>query len=216
MDVSHIFMTRLFLLTLILVFTFTVNLHAQHLRKSAIINGNRYIGHLEFWGFFLLTQKGDTVLSLPQEEFFDFKFQDFNRDGYKDLYLDWGGNAIEKYSLYLFVPSTKTFKELKDFSDFPAAERIKGTNYYYSYAKAGCADNTWVSDLFYVNNMTVIKIGTINGEGCGIKDGIYIYKVKAGKETLIKTLPLNIIDRYKDYKWGFIKAYWTKNYKGFL
>jgi hypothetical protein len=33
---------------------------------------------------------------------------------------------------------------------------------------------------------------------------------------LVKTLPLNTIEKYKDYKWGFIKQFWTKNYSSFL
>jgi hypothetical protein len=155
-------------------------------------------------------------LSLPQESYFDFKFQDFNQDGFKDLYLDLGGNTPEKYSLFIFIPSTGKFKEIQNFSDYPDAKQIKGTKYYYSYSKGGCADNTWDSDLFYIQNSSAIKVGSIHGEGCGIKDGIYMYNVKAGKDKLVKTLPLNTVEKYKDYKWGFLKQYWVNNYRQFL
>jgi hypothetical protein len=213
--VSGNYMSRLLYIAFIVFLTSPVLLNAQQV-QTAMIGGKRYTGHLDQFGFFLLTQKGDTILSLPQESYFEYKFKDFNQDGYKDIYLDWGGNSVDKYSLYVFVPATKKFKEIKNFSDFPAATQIKGTNYYYSYSKAGCADNTWISDLFYIKNWTAINIGYINGEGCGIKDGIYIYNVKAGKKKLIKTMPLNTIEKYKEKKWGFIQDYWTKNFQSFL
>jgi hypothetical protein len=208
-------MSRLFYIALITCFTSPLLLKAQQV-QTTIIGGKHYIGQLDQFGFLLLTEKGDTVLSLPQKSYFAFKFKDFNRDGYSDIYLDWGGNSVEKYSLYVFVPTTKKFREISHFSDFPAAIQIKGTKYYYSYSKAGCADNTWISNLFYIQNTTAISVGYINGDGCGIKDGIYIYKVKAGKKNLIRTMPLNTIEKYKQKKWGFIKDYWTKNFQKFL
>ena len=55
----------------------------------------------------------------------------------------------------------------------------------------------------------------INGEGCGI-DGIFIYRVWGGKKKLIKRLPLDTIIDYKNYKWGLLKQYWTKNYQKFV
>ena len=203
-------MNRLFFIYFLLVFALPVRLNAQQ-TKTSFIGSKRYIGHLDAFGFFLLTSKGDTILSLPQESYLDFKFQDFNHDGFKDIYLDWGGNTPEKYSLFVFIPFTGKFKEIQNFSDYPDAKLIKGTKYYYSYSKGGCADNTWDSDLFYIKNSSAIKIGSIHGEGCGIKDGIYIHKVKAGKEKLIETIPLNTNKKYKHYKWRFIKQYWTKN-----
>jgi hypothetical protein len=203
-----------FLIRILAVLFFPGTLNAQQV-KTAIIDGKHYTGHLGWFNFYLLTQKGDTVLNV-HESFFAFKFEDFNHDGYKDIYLDWGGNSAEKYSLYVFVPFSKKFKELKNFSDFPDAKPLKGTKYYYSYSKAGCADNTWISRLFFIENMTAVQLGLINGEGCGIKDGVYIYQVRAGKKTLFKTLPLSIITKYPDRKFGFIKEYWRKNYKAFL
>jgi hypothetical protein len=184
--------------------------------KQTIINGKRYSGQLDQWGFYVIKSKHDTILSLPQVDYMDFKFYDFNSDGYKDIYLEWGGNIPDRYTLYAYNPSSGKFKEIKNFSDFPLPLKIQGTNYYYSYARGGCADEAWNSYLFYIKNYVVIKLGLIHGDGCGITDGIYIYKDKSGKENLIKTLPLNTIEKYKDYKWGFIKEYWSKNYKKFL
>ncbi|GAA4753078.1 hypothetical protein GCM10023229_37640 [Flavisolibacter ginsenosidimutans] len=67
-----------------------------------------------------------------------------------------------------------------------------------------------------MTNYKAIKIGYINGEGCGIDDGIFIYRLSGDKKKLIRRLPLDIIGDYKDYKWGFLKQYWTKNYPRFL
>ncbi|NTS44041.1 hypothetical protein HRG84_24390 [Flavisolibacter sp. BT320] len=153
---------------------------------------------------------------MSPDSYVKFEFKDFNRDGYKDLFLEWGGNLPERYSLYLFVPVYASFKEVKHFSDFPAATPIKGTGYYYSYYRNGCADNAWGSDLFQIQNYKAIKIGRIKGEGCGIENGIYIHRVKAGKTTLTETLPLQTINAYKERKFGFIHQYWTKKYRQFI
>lgn len=77
----------------------------------------------------------------------------------------------------------------------------------------------WDSDLFYIENYKTVKIGNISGNEYGdthVKDGIYIHKMQGEKQTEIAKLPISIIKRYKDYKWGFIKQYWHKNYKKFL
>ena len=78
----------------------------------------------------------------------------------------------------------------------------------------------WDSDLFYIDNFKAIRIGNIAGRQCdnrdGEKDAVYIHKVYGDKEKLFKTLPIDTIGKYKDFKWGFIKEYWTKNYKLFL
>ena len=122
--------------------------------------------------------------------------------------------------LFLYVPSLIGFREIKDFRNFPEPEQIKGTKYYYSYHKSGCADMNWDSDLFYIKSFRTIRIGNIAGRQCGnrdgIKDAVYIHKVSGKKEKWIKTLPIDTIWKYKDLKWGFIKEYWTKSYGLFL
>ena len=213
-SVSHNFMKRLYYIFILTSF-FSTTLFAQQIQTTTI-KGKRYVGHLDSRGFFVTGSKRDTILHLSADDYMSFKFKDFNKDGYNDVFLEWGGNIPDRNSLYLFVPSSGKFKELKNFSDFPSPKFIKGTKYSFSYYRAGCADNTWGSDLFYITNNTAIKIGNIKGEGCGIKDGIYIYKVKAHKKILFKTFPLITIDKYKDQKWGFLKQYWTKNYSSFL
>lgn len=121
--------------------------------------------------------------------------------------------------LFPYVPITGKFREANNFRDFPAPEQIKGTKFYYSYHKSGCTDLNWDSDLFYIENFKANRIGNIAGRQCddrdGVKDAVYIHKFRSGKETLFKTLPIDTIWKYKDFKWGFINEYWTKNYNLF-
>ncbi|RYE50587.1 MAG: hypothetical protein EOP48_19505 [Sphingobacteriales bacterium] len=206
-------MRRFFFTTIF--FLFTVLTHGQQATKTVIIDGQRFTAHHDQWDFWIIKSKKDTVVRL-EPSFMDFKFSDFNKDGYKDLMLDLGGNIPDNYRLLLYVPKQQTFREVKGFDDLPLPLKIAGTKYFYSYSRAGCADETWVSYLFYVKNYKAVKIGYINGEGCGINDGIFIYRLLGDKKKLIKRLPLHTIGDYKDYKWGFLKQYWTKNYQRFL
>lgn len=146
-------------------------------------------------------------------------FDDFNKDGYKDIRIMYMTNVPGIEDLLLYDKEEKTFKKVIGFDEFPATSKMANTNYYYSYHRSGCADMNWTSDLFYIDDYKPIKIGTIRGYECadsGIKDGIYIYKIAAGKQIKVKQLKINIINNYKGYKWGFIKNYWYKNYKLFL
>ena len=152
-------------------------------------------------------------------DYFEWDFKNFSNDGFKDIFLDKGGNAPERFDLLLSVPSTKRFKKVLKFDVFPAPNKIPGTKYYYSYHKNGCADNDWVSDLFYIHDYKAVEIGKIDGVGCGsdkTPTAIYIFKIKNTKKELLKTLPIDIIIKYRENKWGFIKQYWIKNYKSFL
>jgi hypothetical protein len=187
-------------------------------QQTAKIHGKQYeaIWNQEQRMITVVRESKDTILNILSDNFVGVEFRDFNKDGHKDIFLEWGGNMPDRYSLYLFIPSSGRFKEIENFSEFPAAKTLTGTKYYYSYYKAGCADHAWGSHLFYIKNFKIITIGNIKGDGCGIDDGINIYKVKNAKKTLLRTLPLDTIDKYKDYKWGFIKQYWTTNYKKFV
>jgi hypothetical protein len=167
---------------------------------------------------FLLDNKGDT---LYQDSVYSphQKFVDFNGDGYKDILIEYMTNVPGIEDLLLYDRAENTYKKVIDLQNFPSAERIGNSNYYYSYHRSGCADMDWDSDLFYIENYKTVKIGNISGKECGhtgVKDGIYINKMQGEKQTEIAKLPISIIKRYKDYKWGFIKQYWHKNYKRFL
>lgn len=211
-EVSHNFMGRL--LTLLTAFFLPFSLLAQ--QNKMIVQGREYKGNLERSHFVLLDSHGDTVLQPKGDYYMSVAYPDFNQDGNKDILLEVNDNTPGRYELFLYSPKTRKFIEVKDFYYFATPEPIKGTRYYYSYNRAGCADNTWESFLFYIDNYKPVKVGYINGEGCGIKDGIYIYKQTGDTKAIIETLPLKTIEKYKDYKWGFLKSYWIKNYRKFL
>jgi len=184
---------------------------------TAVIKNHNYSVFTGFDGTYLI-KDNDTILHLDQY-YFAVGFKDLNQDGYKDLLLDLGGNIPERYDLMLFDPKKMNFIEIKDFQKFPAPKMIRGTRYYYSYHKSGCADNNWDSDLFYIKGDKVIKLGTISGRECdnsGMTDGLYVYKLTGNGKKLYKTFPIQIIYKYKEGKWGFIKQYWERNFKGFV
>jgi hypothetical protein len=166
---------------------------------------------------FVIKENRDTIFT--RNDFSsDFEFKDFNGDGYKDIIIHYRTNVPGIEDLLLYAADEKTFKEVLDFQSFPAPEKIKGTDYYYSYHRSGCADMNWTSDLFYIKNYKAIKIGTIEGYECGnagIKDGIYISKVAGDQELPVKQYPIHVISKYKSYKWGFIQEYWKKNWRSF-
>jgi hypothetical protein len=185
---------------------------------QTVIAGNAYSAFLNSGGFQLLNSKSQTIAARV-ERYSDLKFSDFNHDGFKDVFLDKGGNTPERYDILLYVPSIKGFKEVVNFSLFPDPKPIKGSRYYYSYHRNGCADSDWVSDLFYINDFKAERIGMVEGVGCGteeVKTAIYVYKVKGGMKTLIKVFPINTVEKYEKNKWGFIQQYWTRQYKQFL
>lgn len=202
----------------ILVFMISYCSSSQQTETLRIRN-NWFKAHLDLSGFFLLNGKSDTVLKFGPNCFVNYQFKDFNKDGYKDLCLEWagnkGGNYGGTYSVCAFDTATNAFKEIKNFENYPDAQQIKGSKYYYSYQRIGCSDQTWISDLFYIQNNATIKAGTIQGDGCGVNDGIYIYKMKKGRKKLFQSLPLETVFNYENNKWRFIKKYWSKNYKRF-
>jgi hypothetical protein len=186
---------------------------------TATVEGKKYLGFFNDQTYYLLNAKGDTLLR-KKDYYFDAEFKDFNKDGHQDIILHYSSNTSMVLDLFLYTPTTGKFREIKKFRDFPAPEQIKGTKFYYSYHKTGCADMNWDSDLFYIDNFNAIRIGNIAGRQCnnrdGLKDAVYIYKVRNDKEKLFKKLPIEIIWKSKDLKWGFINEYWTKNYKLFI
>ena len=67
-----------------------------------------------------------------------------------------------------------------------------------------------------IKNFKAIKVASIIGNGCEDEfDGIFIYKFKEDNKNLKEKLPIGRIQKYKSYKWEFIKQYWTKNYLKF-
>lgn len=143
----------------------------------------------------------------------------FDADEYPDITLSYLGNNYVA-DLFLYDKATKTYKHVVGFEEVSDAKRLKvNSNYYYSYHRTGCADMNWISDLFYINNFKVYQIGEIYGEGCDSENSdrkIEISKiVTLDKIFIVETLPIDTIETFKDYKWGFIEDYWNKNFEKF-
>lgn len=168
--------------------------------------------------FVIIKAKGKVINRLDAGGVWEMKFIDFNRDGYKDLYIIFNSNRTGDNVLFLYNKNKRNFTEVKNFGAFASATRLGNTNLYYSYEATGCADMNWNSDLFKINNFRAIAIGHIEGLGCdGDKEvGVFISKVKEEKLLPIKSYPIGVIKKYKSYKWGFIQNYWNNNYRKFL
>jgi hypothetical protein len=185
---------------------------------SVVILGRTYYAYSLSNGIFIIKNKQNDTLLIEKDLSPNFEFKDFNGDGFQDIMFYIMSNTGGVWDLILYDSAKKTFRLVENFPDFPDPIKIENTIFYYSYHKSGCADLNWDSDLFYIKNFKTIRIGNISGEGCNnrdMKDGIYIKKIKGEKETLFQTLPISTIEKYKDYKWGFIEDYWTKKYIDF-
>lgn len=175
---------------------------------------------------FQVSCESKTILSdtLDSGGLFYIQLIDFNKDGYSDVMFEYSGNN-DTQLLYLFNSTDNTFRTVVNFEEYPSAMQLKANpKYYYSYHRAGCSDENWVSDLFSIENFKAVQFGHIEGKGC---DGdtirwpqaIFIYRIigdDEAKEKLVAKLPyLKNIPTFGD-KWDFIKKYWNKNYQKFL
>ena len=147
------------------------------------------------------------------------EFIDFNGDGYQDFRTTYNSNDPWN-ELFLYNPKTRSFEQVKDFHRFVNAAPLSSKpGFYYSYRGNGCADAAWFSDLFVIREYTAIKLARINGDDCQPDKRPGVIQVRdykaSDKYEVIETLPLDTINTYKEYKWGFIKAYWNQNYKRF-
>lgn len=172
---------------------------------------------LEKYMSLLKVKKANTVILSDTLDFFtDLQLIDFNRDKAIDIRINHMGN-VDRQSLYLFNQLTSKFQKVVDFESYPDAKEVKGQDrgFYYSYHRSGCADNYWTSDLFKILDYKVIHMGQIFGEGCEAPMQVKIYKMGMNKKDLIETLPYKLVEDNKDFKWGFIENYWSKNYSRF-
>ncbi|NHN24851.1 hypothetical protein FIA58_004095 [Flavobacterium jejuense] len=168
----------------------------------------------KYYLFTLKSSKGD-VLYKNDNNPSDYKFIDFNEDGFLDIQLHFMTNVPGVNEILIFNPKSKSFIEIENFSNFPSTIKIKATDFYYSYERNGCADNNWNSDLFKIIDNKAIRFGNIEGIGCeGFKKtGIYINKVNIDEITKIKFIARE--EGYWDGKWDFIEKYWNENYNKF-
>lgn len=147
------------------------------------------------------------------------QFLDFDGDGNADILMDYIGNN-SSYFLYLYDPVHVRFRSIEGYISFPDAVHLDtDPQYYYSYHRAGCADENWVSDLFRIDDYKIVQLGHIEGKGCSFEEEknppvIEIYKVKGNDEdnaVLMEKLPYRqYIPDFGD-KWDFIHGYWNKH-----
>lgn len=181
---------------------------------SIRINNKIYIA-FQSQSSIIVTNEIDTLFCFIQENN-GAEFKDFNGDGFLDIIIHYITNVPGIYDLALFDQKSGKFKMVQNFDAFPAAEKIKNSNYYYSYHRSGCADANWDSDLFKIVNYKAIRLGNIQGLGCERidKNGIFIHKVQ--NEELIQIEEYKREPNYYNDKWDFIKNYWAKNYRKFI
>jgi hypothetical protein len=185
---------------------------------TASVKGRLYKAIYRTDEFLYIYDSKDSIVFQSKDYCQFFEFKDFNEDGYKDLLINYIGNIPAQHDLILFDDKTDTFKPVRDFSRYPNPIKVGGTRYFYSYHRSGCADMNWDSDLFYIEDFRITKIGTVSGRECdndNVKDGIYIFKIKRNNNKLFKKLPIVTVYTYKDTKWGFIQAYWNTSYRKF-
>ena len=175
------------------------------------INAQSYIGCYNYENyFFIIDEKSDTVYK-HNEWIIKSTIIDFNDDGLSDFLLDYMTNTPHN-DLIMYDSKSKQFRIVEDFYWFPAPIKIKGTDFYYSYHRSGCADSLG-HDLFVIKDFQAIKIGNIS-IGCeGRGTGIFISKIKGREEKLIQEILRK--PGYFEDKWEFIEDYWTNNCKKF-
>ncbi|KOF03637.1 hypothetical protein OB69_04885 [Roseivirga seohaensis subsp. aquiponti] len=191
-----------------------------------MVSGNRLEFNEEHYSpthSFLKFSKNGNVIFLDSMDYTGpsggREFVDFNQDGYIDLKITWISQVA--YSrLYLYDPESHNFRFVDDLKPYLLSSIFESDkSYYYSYSRAGCADNYWISHLFRIDNFKTVRVATIYGEGCSENDKDWQIRIVKylpdNSSTEIDTLPYSIIDTYKDNKWGFIEDYWNRNVNKF-
>ncbi len=166
----------------------------------------------------LTTLSGDTILK-DVGYYSEIKFIDINADGYTDIRAFVVSNTPNQCENYLFDKEKKVFCLLQN-CDLDI-RLVKGTKYYYSYNRAGCADLNWESHLSKIENFKLVPVGYIYGQGCDFDvkknpQQILIYKItNPATETklLIRKLPYSKYIPTFGKKWNFIASYWQKNWQ---
>jgi hypothetical protein len=166
----------------------------------------------------LLTSNSKELDTIYYNGLSSIDFIDFNNDKNIDILVSYIGNNPTK-ELYLFDPKNNDFKFIDAFINFCDSKPLKSnTQYYYSYQRAGCADQNWVSDIFTINNFKIIHLGHIYGMSCDDSYKIIeIYKITDNNEKikLIEKLPYDKNIATNKDKWDFIENYWNTCYEKF-
>lgn len=200
----------------------SVNLDKSKLLIDTLnIEGNEFIVFQSYPGrdtscnLTIIDSNKDTVYKHTNYATNGFEFEDFDCDGILDIRMNQLSNIGGISELIIFDKTRKSFKEVMNFTDFADPERIKNTEYWYSYQRRGCADENWESKLFKILNFEAIEMGSIDGIFCNSESskGIFIYKTT--KDQRIKIHYENkgsneYVDRHK-----YIEDYWTRNFMKF-
>jgi hypothetical protein len=164
----------------------------------------------------LISLRGDTVVS-EQNYYSNFDFLDINEDGFKDIRVYFFSNTPNQCDNYLYDSISQSFKYIEN-SDLDI-RKISGTDFYFSYNRAGCADYTWESHLCKIENYSQVNYGYIHGQGCDTRKRddriITIYRVIENNNILKEKLPYSKNIKEFGDKWDFIESYWEKNYSQF-
>ena len=189
---------------------------------SAIIKGKLYQAMFKKDEFFYVLKEQDTIMKKAELSPF-FQFEDFDEDGNQDIgFVCTSCSGVNEYYFFdstknefIYLANNKLYQELKKIDK----------NYYYSYSKAGCADMDWISFLVEIKNFHAIPHARIYGQGCKVKaepdletkiEIFNLSKQDSIKGKLYETLPIGLIEKYENHKWGFIKEYWSNNYEKFV
>jgi hypothetical protein len=185
------------------------------------INNQKYI-QIQKKGHFnsLLSLDKDTIIK-AKDEYFKLELIDINEDGYQDLRVFTLSNTPNECENYLFDTTRSSFTLIEN-CDLDI-KKVKGTNFYYSYNRAGCADLNWESRLSKIENYKLVDYGYIHGQGCDFEieknpQIIEIYKVNHSdkeEKTLMNKLPYEECSKKFGDKWHFIENYWNNNNKKF-
>jgi hypothetical protein len=187
------------------------------------INDQKFIQTLKDSNFScLLSLNGDTIVK-SEGYYFEAVFLDIDKDGYKDIRVFVFSNMPNQCYNYLFDRRLKTFKLIEHC--YLDIQKIKGTDFFYSYNRVGCADMNWVSHLSKIENYKLINYGYMYGQGCDFEVEKYpqvieIYKVihsdaDNDERILVEKLPYQKHIKVFDDKWEFIENYWKRNNKTF-
>lgn len=144
------------------------------------------------------------------------EFTDFDQDDLTDIVFR--SNIKNEYDLIKFDTLTKRFRKVENFNKFPDPKRIANSKYWFSYHSAGCADECWESDLFYVENYKAVKIGNISKYYIDENGNIdfTINKVIKGKLISLQHIDKKLAVDWEKDKFESIENYWKANYVKFI
>lgn len=183
---------------------------------TLVVVRDTYFMYRYYSGLTVVFDMDNSIIDRDSNYIQNWGTEDFNGDGFSDIRYSYSMNTPGVDRLLLFIPKSKTFEEVPNFIDFASAKKVGETGFYYSYRKAGCADQNWISKLFIIDELQCVEKGWIHGRGCSEKygpTGIYTYRTLGVTRVPVDTF-LRPQGHYED-KWEFIEEYWMERYTEF-